>query len=134
MTPEEGLQEKFAQFKMLQEHIEKLSEQLQQIHLHVEEITFSQDSIKELKEAPLSSEVLCPIANGIFIKALLNEKKSLIVNVGADTMVEKTFDRVVEMLEQQKNEFHDKMKEGEAMLQQMHIQAMKIYQELEKLE
>ena len=51
MASHEDLQEKVAQFKMLQEHIEKLSEQLQQLHQHVEEITFSQDSIKELKKA-----------------------------------------------------------------------------------
>ncbi len=134
MATEGEMQEKYMQFKMLQEHIEKISEQLQQISGHLEEIDVSKEALTELESAPLKKEMMCPVANGIFVKAALNDNKHLLVNVGADTAVEKTFAQVMEMLEAQRKELHAKLKEGEALLQQMHLQAMEIYQQVEDAE
>ena len=128
---EEELKEKYMQFQVLQQHIEQISEHLQMFNQQIQEIEISTDSLKEVAETSENTEMLCPLANGIFLKTKLNDNKSIIVNVGADTTVEKNIPQVIEMLENQKHKVLKKIVEAESMLQEMHTQAMKIYKEVE---
>lgn len=127
----EELKEKYMQFQTLQRHIEQISEHLQMFNQQIQEIEISSDSLKEVAETKQDTEMLCPLANGIFLKTKLNDNKKIIVNVGADTTVEKTIPQVIEMLEKQKHKVMKKIVEAESMLQEMHSQAMKIYKEVE---
>ena len=133
MTNEEILKQKYLEFQGIQEHIEKISEHLQMFNQQTQELELSKEALEEIGKAKLDNEVLCPIANGIFIKAVLKDNQKLVVNVGADTSVEKTVPQVIEMLEKQKQDMMKKVIEGEMMLQQMHQHAMKMYQEIEKM-
>jgi prefoldin alpha subunit len=129
---EAAVKEKFMQFQMLQKHIEQINEHVKMLNAQQQELIESKDALTQLKGEEQGSEVLAPIANGVFMKATLKDNNSLLVNVGADTVVEKTVDEVVALLEGQQQQMGQKILEAESFMQQMHEQAYKIYQEVEK--
>jgi len=53
---------------------------------------------------------LAPIINGIFVKAELKDNQNLLINVGADTVVEKTVSQAVELLKERQKETLEKVK------------------------
>lgn len=129
---EQQMQEKYQQFQVLQQHIEQISEQVQLMNQHSAELDSSLDSIAELEKMAVGNEILTPITNGIFLKTSLQNNNTLLVNVGADTVVEKKVPDVLKLLQEQKTEMIQRIVEAEALLKQLSEQAMKIYQEVQE--
>ncbi len=132
MATEEQIKKRYLQFQMLQQQIQQLSEHLELLSQQNAELELSIEAVQELAEAKLNTELLAPIANGIFVKGGLRDTSRLLVNVGADIAVEKTVPQVVDLLEQQKKDIMERMSEADLILQQMTAQAAKVYKELEK--
>ncbi|MBI2662445.1 prefoldin subunit alpha [Candidatus Woesearchaeota archaeon] len=132
MLNEKDVQEKFQQFQVLQQHIEQISEQVKLMNQHNLELDASLEAVKGLDKMMLEMEVLTPLANGIFLKTRLQDNNTLLVNVGADTVVEKKAGEVSQLLSMQKQEILLRIAEAENLLQQLSEQANKIYQEVEE--
>ena len=129
---EEELKEKYLHFKMLQQHIEQLNGQLELLNQQAAELEISQNAVAEVGKTPVQNEILAAVANGIFIKAKLENNQKFIVNVGSSVTVEKTVEEVIKLLELQIAETAERIIEAEALLQQLSQQAMAVYQEVEK--
>ena len=127
---QQNWQQKFMEFRQLQEQIEQVTEHVQKLNQAVSEIEDTRNALLGLDKAEVGSELLAPIANGIFVKSELKDAQTLTVNVGADTVVEKTVDEVVGLLEKQQEQMKQKVVEAETVLQGFHEQAMKIYAEV----
>lgn len=132
MAKEEEMQQKYTQFQMLQQQIEQISNHTEKLNQQGAEIETSIEALAEFTKTPLDTELFSPIANGIFIKAEIKDNQKLLVNVGADTVVEKSVPDTIELLQGHQKELSTKIIEAEALLQQFHQQAMQIYQEIEK--
>jgi len=133
MTTEEQIKEKYSQFQYLQQQMEQINEHLQLLNQNVAELDISINAIKEIGKTKIDEEILAPVANGIFIKAQLKDNQKLVVNVGSNVTVEKNPAQVVELLEEQKKQLAERIVEAEEVIGQINEQAMKIYQEVEKL-
>lgn len=123
-------QEKYVQFQMLQGHAEKIAEHLGQLQQQKAELEASQRALSDISSAPLRSEMLVPIVNGIFLKAELLENTKAIVNVGAETAVEHPLPVVISLLEGQQQQVGERIAEAEEVLQQVKVQMESIYQEI----
>ena len=131
MADEKNIQEKYLQFQQLQQHLEQITQHLEMLHQQQQEIVFSIEALKELQAAKPHTEILAPVANGIFFKAELKGRQKLLVNVGADVTVEKTIPEVIELLEKQKEMIIGNITKAENVFQELQGQGMKIYQEVE---
>ncbi|MBT4935972.1 prefoldin subunit alpha [Candidatus Woesearchaeota archaeon] len=132
MADEEQMKQLFMQFQTLQQNIEQLTEHVQKLHQQNAEIEESVTALKEFSETPKDTDVFAPIANGIFIKGKVVDNQKLLVNVGADTIVEKSVDDVTGMLAKHQHSMAENILQAESLLQNFEEQAMKIYQEVEK--
>ncbi|MBI2152038.1 prefoldin subunit alpha [Candidatus Woesearchaeota archaeon] len=130
-NPEE-MQQKYMHFQMLQEQIEKIAEQAAYLNQRNMELESTQEALKELAKTNLQTEILAPVADGIYFKSSLKDNQKLIISVGANTTVEKSISETLEMLSEQKNELTLKIMEAEAVMQEMQQQAVKLYQEVEE--
>jgi prefoldin alpha subunit len=130
---QEALRDKFMQFQTLQQHIEQISQHVEQLNQQVAEIENSKEAVKEFADSENDSEILAPMANGIFIKTKLIENQKLLVNVGADTVVERTVDEVVKLLQERQDETVKQIGQAQELLQDFHQQAMGIYHEVESM-
>ncbi len=124
-------QEKMVEFQQLQEHMERIQQHVEKLHVQRAEIDNSVDALESLAQEEVNKEMLAPIANGIFVKASLQDTKKLLVNVGADTIVEKSVEDVIALLKSHQTEAAKKIVEAEGMLHDLHDKAMMIYQEME---
>lgn len=132
MAKEELLKEKYLQFQMIQQQIEQITQHVEALNQKNAELELSIEAIKELGKTKTNTEILSPIANGIFLKAELKDAKTLIINIGADTAVEKTIPEVIELLEQQQKEITENITEAENVFTLLQEQAMTIYKEVEE--
>ena len=132
MVNEEQIQQKYMQFQMMQQQLEQISQHLELLNQQNSELDISINAVQELSKIKVDNELLAPIADGIFLKGELKDNQKLIVNVGMNTTVEKSIPEVVKLLEQQKEELSQRMVEADAMMQEMSMQAMKLYQEVEE--
>ena len=129
---EEQLTEKYMEFQIFQKQVEQLNEHLETMNQQDTELDISINAIKELAQTKIDTEILAPIANGIFVKSKLIDNQTFIVNVGADTTVERVPLEVIALLQQQKEELASNMVEAQQVLQQMTTHLRNIYQEVEE--
>ncbi len=129
---EEEIQQKYTEFQYLQQQIEQINQHLEMLVQQNSEMDISIAALKELENTKPNSEILAPIANGVFLKAKLENNQKLIVNVGSNTTVEKKIPEVIELLQKQKEEFNLGISEADSVLQELSSQAMLIYKEVEE--
>ncbi len=129
---EEEIKEKYTEFRMLQQQMEQINEHLEQLNQQNAELEISINAVRELEKMPLRNEVLAPLANGIFLKAELKDNTRLVVNVGSDVTVERTFAEVIALLKQQQQELTEKISEASTVLQELSSYAMRLYKEVQK--
>ena len=132
MVNEEEIQQKYMQFQAMQQQLEQISQHLELLNQQNAELDISINAVKELSETKVDYELLAPIADGIFFKGVLKDNQKLVVNVGSDTTVEKSIPEVVKLLEDQKKDVSKRMMEADSMMQDMSLQAMQLYQEVEE--
>ncbi len=131
MPTEEQIKQKYMEFKVLQEHIQKINEHMDVLKNQTLEINSTKEAIKEFAVLNIGSEILVPIADGIFIKGELKNNKDMLINVGADTVVERSIFDVMQLIEEQQSQAQTRLIEAQALLEEFEKQAMKIYEEVE---
>ena len=128
---EEELQEKYQQFKAIEEQIEQLGQQAEMLNQQNAELEISKRALEELIKTPLKTEILAQVANGVFIRTRLEDNQQLIINVGSNVTVERSVPEVITLLEEQKKEITMHIIEAEAVMQELQAQAKKIYDEVQ---
>ena len=91
----------------------QLFQQYQQMHDYVERLEKAQiklentiEAINDLKNIKGNEKILAPIADGIFVEAKLLTKETVKVNIGTDTVIDKTIPETIKLLEHQKEELN----------------------------
>ncbi len=132
MATESEIKEKYMEFQMIQQHMQQITEHIEQMNQQALELEISANAIKELEKTDIHTEFLAPLANGIFVKGELKENAKLIINVGSDVTVERTPAEVIALLHHQKQEVVEKTSEAQAVMQELQQYAMRLYKEVEK--
>ncbi len=133
MKPEEKQQE-LMKLQYLQKHIEQISQKTQEINQQLVDINISKNALETLGKTKVGTSILTQVANGIFVQTELSNNQKLVVNVGADTTVEKTIPQVIEMLKEQEENMQKHLKEAEGILEHFGSEAMKQISMLEQEE
>ncbi|MBI2666286.1 prefoldin subunit alpha [Candidatus Woesearchaeota archaeon] len=128
---QQQLQQKYMHFKFLQQQLEQIAQQVQLMRQQYSELDAAKEAVDEIGKSALNKEILAPIAEGLFMKVRLQDNTKVILNVGANASVEKNISDVRNILENQKQEMTVRMIEGEAVLEQLQQEVMKIYKEIE---
>jgi prefoldin alpha subunit len=128
ISQSENMKQKVMEFQVLQKHSEQLAEQVQSMNQHLAELENAREAVQEAGKAENGTEVLVPVANGVFVKAYFGAERDFILGVGAETAVEKNSEEVLSMLTQQEGELREKVVEAEAILEQFHNRMRSIYE------
>lgn len=129
MANEKNSEEKYVQLQQLQQQVEQITDYVEKLQLQQRELDNSLDALTELQKTSMNTEILAPIANGIFLKAELKDNQTLVVNIGADITVEKTLPEVLKLLGEQKEKIIENISEAESVLQELQEHGRKLYQE-----
>ena len=101
---QQELQQKYMEYQMLDQNIKQLQQQMETADQQLMGILATLQSIDEFSSLKDGSEMLIPVNNGIFAKAKLTKEDSLLVNVGASVVVDKSIEDTKELIEKQKGE------------------------------
>lgn len=132
MSREVEIQEKVQYFQMMQQQLEQLTQHVEMLQQHMVELDESRSAIADLQNIELQSELLSPIANGIFVKGLITNTDTLLVNVGMGAVVEKSVTDVIILLDTQKRDLMLRIGEAQEVVEQLTQQSMKLYGEVEQ--
>ena len=130
MAEDQKTEDRYRQLQMIQQQAEQIAEYVQKLQLQLQEIENSLEALQELKDTALNTEILAPVANGIFLKASLQDNQKLVVNVGAEVTVEKTIPEVINLLQEQKEKITQNVSEAEGVLQELQEHVRRVYQEM----
>lgn len=129
MADETTFEEKYRELQQLQQQAEQITEYVGKLQGQQQELENSIEALTELQKTTVDTEILAPIANGIFLKAKLKDNQRLVVNVGAEVTVEKGIPEVLTLLAEQKEKIAENISEAETILQELHEQGKRLYQE-----
>ena len=117
MANEEELNALANELQLQQTRGEAIRQQMGQMQQTVIEIGAAMEAINNLKKA--KGETLVPIGAGVFVSCPKPDSERVIINIGANLMVNKKPDDAVKMLEDRQKKVRDAMKEAQAELQQI---------------
>src|SRR3989338_1918032 len=129
MADEKNNEEKYMQLQMLQQQAEQITDYVEKLQMQQKELETSIEALTELQKTKVNTEILAPIANGVFLKAELKDNQNLVVNVGAEVTVEKTIAEVLRLLEEQKGKITENLAEAESVLRELQEHGHRLYQE-----
>ncbi len=132
VEPKDHIKERYMEFKLLQEHIEKLTEHVNLLLQQQVQIEDTKESLLEISRTAIGSEILVPIADGVFLKAALKDNNLLLVNVGSGAVVPRSTTEVSLMILAQQQRVSENITEAKALLEQFESEAMGIYKEVEE--
>ena len=132
MSSKAEIEEKLQYFQMMQQQLEQLTAHVEMLQQHMVELDESRSAIADLQTVDLQSELLAPIANGIFVKGLITNTDTLLVNVGMGAVVEKSVADVITLLDTQKRDLMLRIGEAQEVVEQLTQQSMKLYGEVEQ--
>jgi prefoldin alpha subunit len=129
--------------RYLEETVEEIQSRLNMTRAALTELKVSSLTLEGLEKEKKGTELFVPIGGGSYVKAKLETSKKVVVGVGADVAVEKTFKEAKEELEtriaelektreglgQQLNQVFGRMQQNRAMMEEI---TAKLRQEGEK--
>lgn len=130
---QEQLQEKYIEMQMLDQQIKQGQKQIQMIEQHIAELQSVKQNLDSIKGVKDSTEVMASISSGIFIKAKVQATDKVLVNVGADVMVEKDINSTKELIDAQIKEMQKVQLNTDGEMQKLVQHASKLQDELAKL-
>ena len=120
---------KDTELKMLDTQARMVAEQLDRLDTSMAEVEYLKDSLDELSKLKKDSEILAPMSSGIFVKAKLQDTKTLLVNIGKDIVVEKTVEETKELLEERSKEMTDVREKLMQQMQELEEKLVKLGEE-----
>ncbi len=133
MEKKEELQKKYMEMKMIEQQVSHVQNHLKLMEQQMEELMGTIQGLDEFQSLEDGSEMLVPLNNGIFTKGTLKKGNKLLINVGADVVVEKSVDGTKDLLHKQLEELKESQIELVNQLQQIVHYATNLEQEIAAL-
>ncbi|MBW2981246.1 prefoldin subunit alpha [Candidatus Woesearchaeota archaeon] len=133
MKDKKQLQEKYMQMQMIEQQMQQVQKQLKLLESQMQELNLTEQALDDIKTTKIGTEILVPMASGIFVKAELKDNKELAVNVGANTVVKKNIDEAKKLITDQLEEITNMQQELNINLEKLSLSAQSLEKELTKL-
>ncbi len=118
--------EKYVEVQILQQQLEHLQKYTEELQTKQAEFAQAQETLQEFKNAKDDQETFIPVSSGIFVKAKIQDKSHLLVNVGANVAVTKTVPEVIHLLNTQ-------ITEVETLREQLGISITRLSERMDKI-
>ena len=118
--------EKYVEVQILQQQLEHLQKYTEALQTKQAEFAQAQETLQEFKNAKDDQETFIPVSSGIFVKAKIQDKSHLLVNVGANVAVTKTVPEVIHLLNTQ-------ITEVETLREQLGISITRLSERMDKI-
>ncbi|MCB9362685.1 prefoldin subunit alpha [Candidatus Woesearchaeota archaeon] len=101
---EDVFKQKFFELQNLEKQLKQIKEEVLKVEDQIIELHKVVNILDETKSLHTGDEILVPVSNGIFIKAKVEDSSRFIVNIGASSASEKSYEDMQRLLEHQSKE------------------------------
>jgi prefoldin alpha subunit len=127
------MQEKYMEYQMIEQQVQLAHKQVEQIETQTLDLKSVISYLDDISKTEEGTEILVPVASGVFLKAEIKDNKEMIVNVGSDTAVKKTISEVKDMLARQEKELKNFEVELASQMQKLALKSAELEKDIEKL-
>lgn len=100
----DAVKKKYNELQNIEKHIENMRSELDNFENKTNEIIEIKKALDSIKKTKNGTEVLFPLADGLFLKGKLEDNNTVLVNVGSGTVVEKNIEEAKKLInDQEKN-------------------------------
>lgn len=129
MNQEKELQEKIITHKIIEARVESLLSQRELLMRSLEEM---EETMKGLEEMEVENDLLISIGSETYLPCKISEKKVL-VEIGANVALEKTFDEGKEILRKRKEKIEASLQKIEKIIEQLSSNLLKLNEEIRNI-
>ncbi|MBC7113097.1 MAG: prefoldin subunit alpha [Candidatus Methanomethyliales bacterium] len=127
LTPKEELDPLLVEFSNLKAYADVLRQQIEFTTGALAELTLSKASLYEIKNREGKAETLIHIGAGNYIKAFLQDVKTVVVGVGSGISIEKSIDTAISDIE-------DRIKKAQMQISSLQNQYLQVAARLDQLQ
>ena len=123
----EGIQKKYVELQLVAHQLEQVKNQVAALDVQSNEMGLVGIALDDFSKAKRGSNMFVTLTPGLFVKAELVEENSVLLNVGAGAMVQKTISEAKELVVDQERELkklHDELS----------VQALRLEEHVKKLQ
>jgi len=103
----EELQQKYYEFQVLNENVQKIQQQIALVKKQIEELERVDSALANALSSNKDSKLLCPLGAGIYLKSEMKDTTEIVMGVGAGVCVTKNSEEAKEQVETQLKEMRD---------------------------
>ncbi|MBW2995269.1 prefoldin subunit alpha [Candidatus Woesearchaeota archaeon] len=130
MTEKDVKTKMYVQFQMLQQQLKEIQARMQEVANQLNEIKATRMAVEEVPKIKNNTEILAPLAPGIFVKSELKDNKEFHINVGSKVVVTKSVDETIKLLEEQEKEIQKVEEQLAVQWQTLMLKLQEIYPKL----
>ncbi|HLC58878.1 MAG TPA: prefoldin subunit alpha [Candidatus Nanoarchaeia archaeon] len=93
--------DKYNEYQMLMQQLQQLEQNSEIIEKHVSDLNSLKENLGNVSKVKTNTESLLPIGNGIFLRGELKDSSSVVMNVGAGVLLEKSVKEAIDSVESQ---------------------------------
>ena len=132
-SSDQEAQRSYMELQMIDQQLKAIHRQKQEIDSNIVTIRNIISSLDELKEVKKGSDILAPIANGIFVKAKIEDPDDLLVNIGSEVISARSIEEAKDLLKKQTEELADVSKALEDNISEIVAKAQDIEKKLKEM-
>lgn len=133
MADQQELNEKYMELQIIEQQLKQVNQQLLNLDSQLLELQRIEDNLGDITKTKKDTELLVALGGGVFSKAELKDNKTVLVNVGANIVVEKDVPSSKELISNQINQIKDVVKQLEQEFQILAANSQFLQQDLRKL-
>ena len=88
--------DKYNEYQMLMQQLQQLEQNSEIIEKHVSDLNSLKENLGNVSKVKTNTESLLPIGNGIFLRGELKDSSSVVMNVGAGVLLEKSVKEAID--------------------------------------
>jgi prefoldin alpha subunit len=131
MVNQKELQEKIMTYRVLQSRLDETIKQRELVMNKIVEVENTLSSLDEIEKT--DKESLFPVGPEAYVFGKLTNNKKMLVGIGANIILEKTFDEGKEMLKKGKDELEIAMKEIQDEISRLSADLQQLTPELQEM-
>ncbi len=120
--------------QQLESEIKALEEQRLQAETLKSDLTKTGATLRGLKDPDNEQEILIPIGSGVYIQGKITNWQKILVNVGAGTIVPKSLDDAIKLVEEQTTNYQKLIQEISSEIQKKVNEIQAVQAKLQELQ
>ena len=110
-SPKEDAQQRYLELQMLSGQLQQIQQQIETLNQQLVELTRIKEALDDIKKTKKETEMLTQLGSGVFLKSTLKDAHNVLLNVGANIVVEKQVDDAIQIVEKQIQDFSNVIQE-----------------------